>query len=141
MGNFFSEIKKEPTNIKKLDRFGIEISYDGNKNIKIYDKKLYKIGDKYKLIDGGSDFDFKEKLRSIMFLVDYKNREKLIGFIKELPKDYKITILFIDYIDTNNESDIWHMIFYEKNIKPDLNWLTPLDKNIFNAASKKKFYR
>ncbi len=46
-------------------------------------------------------------------------------------------MLFISFTDTNDQYDVRHMIFYEKNIYPDLTWLSKEDIEIYKEAYKR----
>jgi hypothetical protein len=72
----------------------------------------------------------------IQFEDKFKNKTNLNKFINNIPKEYKISILFISYTDINDNYSIWYMIFPNKNIYPDLNWLSNEDKEIYNNALK-----
>ncbi len=135
MGLFFSKTPK-PENIKKFLNLGIEVTYncDETTNIKEYDNKIRKIAKKYKIDETASDWT--EGIRAIQFEKAFQKRNKknILDFIKNIPKEYKVSILFISYTDTSNQYGVWHMIFYKKRINPDLSWLSKEDIKIYEEA-------
>jgi hypothetical protein len=138
MGIFISKNYK-PENIKNIQNYGIEVTYYSGhtlNNIKKYDKKIKTIAKKYKIKETATDFNMKENIRSIQFEDKFENKNQVLQFIKNIPKEYKISILFISYIDTNDNYDVWHMIFYNKKINPDFSWLSKEDKEIYDTACK-----
>jgi hypothetical protein len=135
MGLLFSKTTK-PENVKKFLNFGIEVTYscDETTNIDKYDNKIRKIAKKYKINETASDWII--GTRGIQFEKAFQkiNKKNILNFIKNIPDEYKVSILFISFTDTNNQYNVWHMIFYDKKINPDLSWLSKEDIKIYEEA-------